>query len=294
MMTETGPIGVIGLGAMGLALAQALLDQGREVHVWNRTPAKAAGLAEQGAVVALRPAGVIAASATTLVCLSDYAAWSAVLEEAEVQDTLEGKTLIQLTTGTMAEVEDHAARMDRLGVALIEGAILCFPAQIGSAGASIILAGKSSLVEANDPALRALSAKISYLGESPTAPVVLGNAIMSSVLGFSAGIINGAAYCVQEGLPLEAFKDQTIHNFSRMQTEPVRIIDAILNDDTETTQASVSTWYEAHLKLLELSDKLALDSSFHQGLNAMFKQAVDQGLGGHDISAMIKVLPKRD
>lgn len=294
MTTETGPIGVIGLGAMGLALAQALLDQGREVHVWNRTPAKAAGLAEQGAVVALRPADVIAASATTLVCLSDYAAWSAVLEEAEVQDVLEGKTLIQLTTGTMAEVEDHAARMDRLGVALIEGAILCFPAQIGSAGASIILAGKASLVEANDPALRALSAKISYLGESPTAPVVLGNAIMSSVLGFSAGIINGAAYCVQEGLPLEAFKDQTIHNFSRMQTEPVRIIDAILNDDTETTQASVSTWYEAHLKLLELSDKLALDSSFHQGLNAMFKQAVDQGLGGHDISAMIKVLPKRD
>jgi len=35
---------VVGLGAMGAAIAGALLDAGRTVTVWNRTAAKGAGL----------------------------------------------------------------------------------------------------------------------------------------------------------------------------------------------------------------------------------------------------------
>ena len=288
MSGEQGPIGIIGLGAMGAALAQSLLNNGMEVHVWNRTAEKSVALVQKGAVQASQPADVCAASSMIIVCLSDYSAWADILEASAMREAIKGTTIAQLTTGTVAEVEDHAALMKRLGAGLIEGSILCFPEQIGTASASIIVAGEQGLVEEHDKVLRAMSPKISYLGDSPTAPVVLGNAIMSSVLGFSAGIINGAAFCLQEGLPLEAFKDQTIHNFTRMQTEPIRIIDAILEGDTESTQASVSTWYEAHVKLLELSDKLAVDKSFHQGLNAMFKQTINQGRGAHDISAMIK------
>ena len=80
----------------------------------------------------------------------------------------------------------------------------------------IILAGKSELIKSYDSILKIMSPKISYLGESITAPVVLANAIMSSVLGFSFGLINGAAFCLNGNVPLEAFKEQTIHNFARM------------------------------------------------------------------------------
>ena len=34
-------IGVAGLGRMGAAMAERLIAVGHEVHVWNRTPAKA-------------------------------------------------------------------------------------------------------------------------------------------------------------------------------------------------------------------------------------------------------------
>ena len=42
-------ISVIGLGAMGAAIARTLLLNGRKVTVWNRSPDKMAALASAGA-----------------------------------------------------------------------------------------------------------------------------------------------------------------------------------------------------------------------------------------------------
>src|SRR5918996_263690 len=47
-----GEVSVIGLGAMGSALARALLSNGHRVTVWNRTSAKAEALVQDGAVLA--------------------------------------------------------------------------------------------------------------------------------------------------------------------------------------------------------------------------------------------------
>ena len=45
-------VSVIGLGAMGSALAEALLKSGLSVTVWNRSPARADALVAKGAVAA--------------------------------------------------------------------------------------------------------------------------------------------------------------------------------------------------------------------------------------------------
>ncbi|MFC7404896.1 NAD(P)-binding domain-containing protein [Georgenia alba] len=42
-------VSLLGLGAMGTALASALLDAGRDVVVWNRTPGRATELLARGA-----------------------------------------------------------------------------------------------------------------------------------------------------------------------------------------------------------------------------------------------------
>lgn len=293
IIKKNAEVGMIGLGAMGSALAQALLDSNVRVSVWNRSPEKSDALARQGAVACQNPKEVISKSELTIICLSNYDAWSETVVSSNLQEALCETTLVQLTTGSLSEVEEHAALMTDLGAELIEGSILCFPEHIGTDMASIVVSGKPESINSYKAILELMSPKLSYLGTKPTAPVILGNAIMSSVLGFSAGLINGAALCVKEDLPLEALKEQTIHNFTRMQTEPLRILNAIINQDTETTQASVSTWYAAHTKLLEMSKMLAIDDSFHKGLNDMFKKTVDHGMGNHDISAMVDVFTNK-
>ena len=88
MSGEQGPIGIIGLGAMGAALAQSLLNNGMEVHVWNRTAEKSVALVQKGAVQASRPADVCAASSMIIVCLSDYSAWADILEASAMREAI--------------------------------------------------------------------------------------------------------------------------------------------------------------------------------------------------------------
>jgi 3-hydroxyisobutyrate dehydrogenase-like beta-hydroxyacid dehydrogenase len=44
-------VAIIGLGRMGRALAERLLDEGHEMSVWNRSPGRAGALQERGATV---------------------------------------------------------------------------------------------------------------------------------------------------------------------------------------------------------------------------------------------------
>ena len=55
MMDEDGKqvaVAVLGLGRMGRAVAERLLDGGFDVTVWNRSPGRTDGLVDQGASVA--------------------------------------------------------------------------------------------------------------------------------------------------------------------------------------------------------------------------------------------------
>jgi 3-hydroxyisobutyrate dehydrogenase len=55
MPQDRATIGWIGIGRMGLAMVERLLDAGHAVQVWNRTRSKAEPLAARGAVVRARP-----------------------------------------------------------------------------------------------------------------------------------------------------------------------------------------------------------------------------------------------
>lgn len=56
MQENRQKIGWIGMGRMGFPMAERLIRAGHDVHVWNRTRAKAEPLAAQGATVVDRPA----------------------------------------------------------------------------------------------------------------------------------------------------------------------------------------------------------------------------------------------
>jgi glutamyl-tRNA reductase len=61
----TTPVGFVGLGNVGLPMAQNVLNAGYALHVFNRTAAKAEGLLAQGATWA--PSPQVLAAQTGLV-----------------------------------------------------------------------------------------------------------------------------------------------------------------------------------------------------------------------------------
>lgn len=66
-------IGFIGLGQMGRAMAQRLLDTGHEVIAWNRSPGPTQALAEHGAAIAARIDQTLAAEVVISMLADDEA-----------------------------------------------------------------------------------------------------------------------------------------------------------------------------------------------------------------------------
>ncbi|MEU0506359.1 NAD(P)-binding domain-containing protein [Nocardia sp. NPDC005998] len=94
--TQHTPVTVLGLGAMGQALAVTLVQGGRPTTVWNRTPGKDTALVAAGATSAATVADAIGQHGPIIAVLLDHTSVHATLDP--VADQLSGRQLINLTS----------------------------------------------------------------------------------------------------------------------------------------------------------------------------------------------------
>lgn len=158
------PVTVLGLGAMGRALATAFLDAGHPTTVWNRSPGRTAGFAERGAVVAPTAEEAAAASPLVVLCVTDYSACADLVDG--LGDTPAGRTLVNLSTGTPEEAGAVAAVAAELGAGYLDGVVQAAPCDIGTRRATLLLSGPRDLFESHERALRVLG-EVTYVGADP-------------------------------------------------------------------------------------------------------------------------------
>ncbi|MFD5143923.1 NAD(P)-binding domain-containing protein [Streptomyces sp. NPDC058401] len=188
------PLTLLGLGAMGTALARTWLAAGHPLTVWNRTPAKAAALAAEGAAVAASPAEAVAASGLIVVCLLDHASVGSALEGLD----LTGKDLVDLTTGTPADGRARAAWARERGARFLDGGIMGTPSMIGApaAGGYVFYSGSTALFEEHRSTLE-VPAGARFVGSDPGHAALHDVALLSAMTGLFAGISH--AYALIEG-----------------------------------------------------------------------------------------------
>ena len=100
---------VIGLGAMGSALAHAFLRAGHKITVWNRTQSKTESFVAAGAGSAISVSDAVEASPITVICIDNYELTNNLISENNLGDILANRTLIQLSTGTPKEAAELQA-----------------------------------------------------------------------------------------------------------------------------------------------------------------------------------------
>ena len=198
-------ITVVGLGAMGSALARSLLDAGRNVTVWNRSPEKAQPLLALGALGASKFGEAIAASPQVIVCLLEYDTSKELFEQPDILSLLKGRTVIQLTTATPKEAAISEKWFNDQGAFYLDGAILCWPGNIGTATGQIVVAGPESVFNDCRVNLKHLAGDLRYLGKNIRAPATLDLAFLSRTLGIIFGSIHGALVCEAEDVPVSEF-----------------------------------------------------------------------------------------
>ncbi len=104
LISAAYPIGFIGLGTMGEAMALTLVKAGKRLIVWNRTRARTEILAAAGANVAREPADVFAQSATVFLMLVDGGAVDTVLDRGGTgfAARVTGRTVVHMGTTSPA------------------------------------------------------------------------------------------------------------------------------------------------------------------------------------------------
>jgi 3-hydroxyisobutyrate dehydrogenase-like beta-hydroxyacid dehydrogenase len=162
---KTSEATVIGLGAMGAALARALLRDGHRVTVWNRTSAMAEPLVKDGAVLAPSAASAVGASPIVLVCVADYQVTRSILGTEGVAPALAGRVLVQLSTGTPQDARDAEAWARERGADYLDGAIMAMPSQIGRPDTPIVASGAETAFRQSEPILKTLAGNLIYMGE---------------------------------------------------------------------------------------------------------------------------------
>ena len=285
-------ISVIGLGAMGFALAETLLKADFNISVWNRTSSKAQKLENKGANICSTPNEAFKNSQFIVASLSNYEAWNNIIYSNQIDIDLSGKTIIQLTTGSIEEVTALNDWVKKYNGDLLEGIISCFPSQIGTEESLILLAGSDNSINNCKDIISILSPQYKNLGSNLIAPTVLSRAFLSGALGGLIGMMNGAVLCQKADISLDDFKEIYMDRSSIIEQESKRIIDAIATEDTENTEASVSAWGHGQEALLAISKTLDSNIDFQLALNKLFKKTIEAGLKDHDLSAMHKIFNK--
>ena len=194
---EKTPVTLLGLGAMGAALARAWLAAGHPLTVWNRTPARAAAISAEGAKVANSAAEAVAANTLVVVCLLDDASVEEVLAGAD----LAGRDLVNLTTGTPAQARARADWARERGARYLDGGIMAVPPMIGvpDAGGYVFYSGSRELFERHRETL-AVPAGTTYVGRDAGFAALHDIALLSAMYGMFAGAAHAFALIRREDI----------------------------------------------------------------------------------------------
>ncbi|MEV5604154.1 NAD(P)-binding domain-containing protein [Streptomyces sp. NPDC052299] len=195
-------VSVLGLGAMGSALAGALVKAGVRTTVWNRSTGRAAALVAGGAREAATAAEAVRASPLVVVCLFDHDSVHEVLDP--LVGDLAGRKLVNLTTTTPDQSRESARWAARAGIAYLDGGIMAVPSMIGQPGSSILYSGSREVFREHTE-LFDQWATSTYYGEDAGLASLYDFALLSAMYVMFAGFMQGAAMLAPAGVPASRF-----------------------------------------------------------------------------------------
>ncbi|ALM81779.1 NAD(P)-dependent oxidoreductase [Bordetella sp. N] len=155
-------IGLIGLGAMGRAMAANLVAAGHDVKCWNRSGGEVAGV-----TMVATPADAFQADAVLTMLADDAAISTALLDAGVLAAARPGVVHIVSSTISVAFSQALQEHHQKAGVAYVAAPVLGRPDVAAKGELNILAAGAPAAMERVRPVLEAIGKKIWPLGEQP-------------------------------------------------------------------------------------------------------------------------------
>ena len=284
-------LAVLGMGKMGHAIAERLLDGGHDVTVWNRTPHKADDLVAQGAREAANPFEAAKETEATFASLADDAAvWTVVTGQDGVAAGLGDGVLIDAST---VSPQTTAELAEAVGQRLLASPILGAPAAVASGEAAYLIGGPRELHDRLQPAYDALAdeGRRRYVGEDATVATTLkllsNYLLMSGIATLAEAVVTAQAV----GLPDDLIREY----FGQLPLVAV----ALRNRLDDIVSGNHDGWFATRLgaKDVRLTEDLARSHGVQLRLAAAvrrrFEEAAAEGWADADIAAVVELIRRQ-
>lgn len=287
-MTAPTPVTVIGLGAMGRALAHAFLAAGHRTTVWNRTPGRADDLAAAGALVASTVPEAVRASALTVVCVLDRQAVESVLDAAG--DALAGTDVVNLTSSVPEDARALAVRVTGDGARYLDGKIMVTTPLVGTDDGLVLYGGDRGLFDDHVATLRALGPDADHLGDDHALAALHDLGMLDVFFAGVTAFLHASALVGADGVTAKDFLPYA-----------QRVIDVLQVTMAATAEEVDTAAYPGNEDTLEM-DARALDhiveTSVARGIDPtvpdlsrrLARRAIAEGHGGDGFSRVVEVL----
>jgi 3-hydroxyisobutyrate dehydrogenase-like beta-hydroxyacid dehydrogenase len=295
-MTDTAvvprtPLTLLGTGAMGTALARAWLAAGHEVTVWNRTAARAEALAAEGATVAASAAEAVAANRLVIACLLD----DATVGEALDGTSLDGRDLVNLTTGTPAEGRARAVWAEARGARFLDAGIMAVPPMIGAPGSGgyVFYSGSPELFEEHRDTL-AVPAGTRYVGADPGFAALHDVALLSAMSGMFAGIAHAFALIRPEDIAPKDFAPLLVDWLTAMAPAAHQSAEGLQSGDyTRNVASNLEMQVAGNATLLRTAGEQRVSPELLAPYLQIMERRLAQGHGDEDGTGVVELLDAR-
>jgi 3-hydroxyisobutyrate dehydrogenase-like beta-hydroxyacid dehydrogenase len=282
-------VGLIGLGHMGAAFAERLVDAGYELVVYNRTPAKTAAIAARGATVAGSAAELAALVDVVLTSLADDEAFEVVAVEV-VAAARPGTVLVDTSTVSPAASARVASLAGAASLAYLRAPVSGNPTVVRAGNLSFIVSGSRETLAHVEPVLRAIGPTVHYVGADEQARFVkLAINLMIAGLAqlMAEALVLGEAAGVSRASLLEVMGSSAVGApFVRYKT------DALLRDDFSAT--FTTALMEKDLDLVrEAAEAVGVELPLADELKELVHGAVDAGYAHDDFMSLFPHLQSR-
>ncbi|MFI8929374.1 NAD(P)-dependent oxidoreductase [Streptomyces sp. NPDC053474] len=282
------PVSVVGLGPMGLVLAEVLLAKGHPTTVWNRTPHRASGLVAQGARLAGSITDAVSASPVTLMCLNTYDTMYEVF--APAHDALRGRALVNLNSGTPQEVRAAVTWASELGAGYLDGAIMVPPPLVGRPDAVFLYSGDRAVFDEHRAPLASLGDP-RFLGTDPALAVLYNTALLHMMYASVNGFLQASALVGSAGVAAVDFSKLALGWFAPTVVDPMLARYAPALDEADYPGALGTLVMNANA--LEHITRASAEQGVHTDLPRLMhevaERAIRQGYGEHNYLAVYEV-----
>ncbi|QGV82127.1 NAD(P)-dependent oxidoreductase [Streptomyces ficellus] len=283
--TDSGVrVSVLGLGAMGSALAGALLKAGYPTTCWNRSPGKADGLVARGAEAAGTAGDAVRAGQVVIACLLDHASVHEVLDP--LAGELAGRTLVNVTTTSPEQSRELADWAARAGITYLDGGIMAVPHMIGGPGASVLYSGSADAFHQYRPLLD-LWGTSTYLGEDAGLAPLYDLALLAAMYVMFAGFLHGAAMVAPAGVTASAFAALAAPWLTAM-TGGFEGFGAVVDGGDYTVEGQQSLHFSSLDDILAASSGQGVSTEVVDMVQRLIQRQIDAGHGDEGFARIIE------